>query len=377
MCHNIGAERKRCVTYKTRTGDSINVLALPSEEVERDYLDRIRRGWQHWDWFQDWPEGAYRFDLIAPYQIPLFSTLVERRIIKCFVAQGIRAFIRSRQYDVMIAHGEMSVLLIAILRRLIPFKAKIVVFDIGSFGRATRGIKYRLIKYMAKSIDLVIYHASVHKEYYDRYLPDVVNRSSFIPLGVNFEKKRLSWSDSNKGNYVVVLTSNCRRMDHECLIKAWARIDSRYDVKLRIYGVDDHKLHGIRASSIPASVELCPYTPSETLSPIVENARFALLPLTECGHSKGQLTLLFLLGLGTATICSKTTGIVDYIHGGLDGLAYEPGNCQMLVDRIAFALENPDLMKDLGRTAYEFALREYNRRKYSLHVYGSVKELLR
>lgn len=354
----------------------INILVLPSINP-KSFL----RDGQNWAYFKYWPEGSYHIDLIGAFQIPFFSRYIEARYLKFFPIQALKAFFIRNQYDLIVATGSATIVGIAFLRYVIGFKKpKLVVFDVEKFGRKTSGPKLRLIQKTCSSIDLAIYHCSSQEQYYQKYLPQLHGKTRFLPLGVHPYRKTLGWRESNKDDYLIAFgtpqTWRVRRKirDWTTLLDAWDLLKEK-SVTLKIVGQPYFTEREIGKRKIPEMIELYPFIPRDKLTPIVEKAKFALLPLWEVGHAQGQLTLLYLMSLGKAVILGNTTGVRDYVVDGETGLFYTPGNKEELVNKINYLLNHPQAMERMGRNAYSVVREKYNDKIFSEKIYELVSKL--
>ncbi|MCS7231656.1 MAG: glycosyltransferase family 4 protein [Elusimicrobiota bacterium] len=352
----------------------INILVLASINPK----SFIRDG-QRWAYFRYWPEGRYHIDVIGAYQIPFFSKYIEARFFKFFFIQAVVALSKIRKYDFIIATDTRSILGIAFFKWIFRFRRpKLIDFDIECFGRIKRGFKLKLIKKAANAIDLVIYHVSTQKSYYERYLPELNNKTQFVPLGASPYEKTLSWEDSNNDNYVVALSGamklNRKIRDWETLIDAWDNLGD-INLKLKIIGQKKFTEKDIGKRKIPNSIELYPYIPRIKLTPIVEKAKFAILPLWEVEHAQGQLSLLYLMSLGKAVIVGNTTGIRDYVIDGETVLLYQPGNKDQLLQKIEFLLTHPQEIERIAKNAYKVVREKYNDKIFSEKIYEIISGL--
>ncbi|MBA7485896.1 hypothetical protein ES707_21448 [subsurface metagenome] len=354
----------------------INILVLPSINP-KSFL----RDGQKWAYFKYWPEGSYHIDLVGAFQIPFFSRYIEARYLKFFSIQALKAFFIRNQYDLIVATGSQTIVGIAFLEYIMSLKKpKLVVFDVEKFGRKTSGLKLHLIQKACTSIDLVIYHCSSQEQYYQKHLPQLQGKTRFLPLGVHPYEKTLGWRESNKDDYLIAFgtpqTWRVRRKIRgwQTLLDAWDLL-KRKDITLKIVGQPRFTEREIGKSKVPEMIELHPFIPRDKLTPIVEKAKFALLPLWEVGHAQGQLTLLYLMSLGKAVIVGNTIGVRDYVVDGETGLFYTPGNKEELVQKIEFLLEYPEETEKIGRNAYEVVREKYSDKNFSEETYRAISQL--
>lgn len=64
---------------------------------------------------------------------------------------------------------------------------------------------------------------------------------------------------------------------------------------------------------------------------------------------------------GIPSIGTRIYGITDAIEEGVTGLLYEPGNVDQLFINMTYFLENPDIRKEMGKSARKRALRDFSK----------------
>ncbi len=351
----------------------MNVLVLPDTNPEK-----IRREGQRWAFFHHWPEGSYRFDWIGAYQIPILSKWIEGRLVGSFVIQSLRALIRERSYDAVIAHGSRSIVALAFAHRLLgKKKPPLVVFDIESFGRPEAGLPLFLVRKATEGLDLVIYHARAQDAYYREHLPALEGKTRYLPLGFGASPKTLDWNETGGGNLLLALDTNAPgRREWSVLLRALGEIPER--PTLRIIGKTQWRREDLADAPLPLPerIHLEPRLSVQLLRPMMERATLAVLPLAERGHAHGQLTLLDLMAAGTPTIVSDTSGVRDYVRHRDTALLYRAGDASDLAEKIHWALDHPDERRALGRRAYQSVHTEFSGETFSRRIYELVRELV-
>ena len=95
----------------------------------------------------------------------------------------------------------------------------------------------------------------------------------------------------------------------------------------------------------------------ETIAKVYSAADIFVIPALEDNLPN---TALESLACGTPVVGFKDGGIPDMIRHGENGLLAEPKNCDDLADKISQMLQDPILIKKMGRKAREIALNEYD-----------------
>lgn len=342
----------------------MRILVLPDSEP-----GKIRTEGQKWAFFRYWPEGTYHFDWVGAYVVPLWSRWVEGRILKAFLAQALVAWFRERRYDLVIAHGSRSIVALALLHRIFHRKSpKLVVFDIESLGRPRAGLKLWLVKRAAEALDRVIYHARVHEDYYREFLPTLEGKTRFVRLGFGMAPKRLSWEETGRGDFVLALgTTAPGRREWTLLLDALQLVPARPVV--RVVGAPDFP-----DGHVP-EVELAPRMPASELRLLMERCAFAILPLSERGHSHGQLTLLDLMAAGAPVLVADTSGIKDYVRDGETAILYRVSDPQGLASKLRWVLEHPEERRSISRKAHEAVRDEFSAESFSRRVFEIISDL--
>ena len=72
-------------------------------------------------------------------------------------------------------------------------------------------------------------------------------------------------------------------------------------------------------------------------------------------------SLLEAMAMGKPCIATRVGGVEHYLEGY--GILVEPGNPEMLAEKIVYLLENPEVAKELGKKAREKMLKEHDLEK--------------
>ncbi len=89
---------------------------------------------------------------------------------------------------------------------------------------------------------------------------------------------------------------------------------------------------------------------------IYSNSSIFVLPsLTE----SFPFSILEAMSSGTAVIASNVGGVPEMIDNEVDGMLVQPGNPQILAEKILFLLENESEIKKISKRARERILKEF------------------
>ena len=294
-------------------------------------------------WFYRYFQGEHVVDVI---DILSFGALenFEKNVLHFYIHQGLKAIRKLNDYDLVVSHGMPSAVIVALWQHLFKKKVKHIVFDIGCFNSAAEsGSIIKIMQYVSKSIDGIIYHTKCQKEYYEKYYPWLVEKSEFIRFGTDlefFDSGSLKKSN-DYGKYIVCIGAS--RRDWDTLIKAYKLLDT--DLELRIIGHTDEKYNGIKG------VKQIPFIPVTDMINQIYNAKLCVLPLKSYNYSYGQMTFLQQMALGKCVIVAKVPSLEGYAEDGKTAVFYEPENIDSCANAIKKVLDNPEFEKSIIKNA--------------------------
>lgn len=272
----------------------------------------------------------------------------EKNTIRFYIWQTLRVIPRLNKYDLIISHGMQSGVVISLWRRFFRGKTKHIVFDIGSFASASEGgFALKLMQYASKSIDGIIYHTSSQINYYRKFFPWIVQKSQFIRFGTDadfFKNEEISVDSKALGKYIICVGYTKR--DWETLVKAYKKIDTNVDLKL--VGYVDEKYNEVDGVSQVERVSI------KELMRYIGDALFCILPLETFNYSYGQMTLMQQMLLEKCVVVANVPSVVDYVCDGKTAILYESKNENDLREKIEWALNNVDLIKEIGNNASKY-----------------------
>lgn len=333
--------------------------------------DKVVEGQKYW-FFRYWQNSDIQVDVIDFTKLPFFH-YIEKKKLKFYIFQSVKGLMRSRGYDLIISHGAQSAVFLTFMRRIIKQESPPhIVIDGGCFngGRDTR-IEISLIKFVAKSLAGIIYHATIQKEYYKRHLPFLFNKSQFIPFGADTEFFQ-PMNIKERDDYIISI--GYAKRDYITLLKAWKKVSS-LGTKLKIIGVNNLRKLGVL--NLPCNVELHESIPINKLKELIAKSRFVVIPLPYYKYSYGQMTLLQSMAMGKAVIVTKVPGVIDYVTPGKDALFVGLYDVSDMRQKIELLLNNPSLVERLGKQARETIVQRFNEKHMAENVYKFAKEIIR
>lgn len=303
-------------------------------------------------WFYRYFKNKPEVDVIDISSFPALENF-EKNKLHFYIHQGLKAVPRLNKYDLVVSHGMPSAVIVALWRRLFKKKVKHIVFDIGCFNSAAEsGRIMKIMQYVSKSIDGIIYHTKCQKEYYEKYYPWLANKSEFIRFGTDlefFDSGSLKKSN-DYGKYIVCIGAS--RRDWDTLIKAYILLDT--DLELRIIGHTDEKYNGIDG------VKQIPFIPVTDMINQIYNAKLCVLPLEAFNYSYGQMTFLQQMALGKCVIAADVPSLKGYAEDKKTAVFYEAKNENSLKDAVNFVLDNPEEEAKIVSNARDYLKNECN-----------------
>ncbi len=197
---------------------------------------------------------------------------------------------------------------------------------------------------------------SVSRQLAGQYTQKYHSPVHFIPNGTDTVPVRLNEANGNgrtcseSGDYVlfaagrIIPSKGC-----DLLLQANSR--SKFDTKIVIIGKIENDSYRTYLESMPAeNIEFIDFIASkEELLKVVANARFFVFPST---YEAMSMMLLEVASLRKGIVCSDIPENRDAI--GLNAVYFKSGDSDDLSEKIRFALDNPDVMDELGRKAHGF-----------------------
>ncbi len=336
----------------------MKILFLPNWEVpvlEKDdnsiqAPDKFVVGQSYW-FFRYFPSGT-EVDVIDIQKGNRLHWL-EKKVFKTYIWQAILAFRRRKAYDVVISHGAQSGIVYSFLRNFCSGKyPQHCIIDIGAMnGGRNNLIETSILKLALNSNPYIICHSKIIIENYKKTFKNLINRSIYIPFGVDanyFQPSKTSFSEEK-----YILSFGAGKRDYETLLKAWEKVDHP-DVKLRIIGKDPEK-----TKFLPANVKLIKKVPIRPLSEQITNSLFVVISLPVFNYSYGQMSFLQSMCLGKTVVVTRTPSSVDYLSDGQGSFFTKPYDPEDLKDKIQFLLDHPEYLKKSDAKAAPYVQKHF------------------
>lgn len=344
----------------------IHYLSEDTDSIQAP--DKVIDGKQYW--FFKYLSNDIDVDVVDFTNIPILH-YVEKRILKFYITQSLRILPYFQNYDIIISHSAQSAVVFAFLRNLMGEKnPPHIVIDPASFnGGRDNFLELLPIKFCARSISGIIYHSKIQYEYYKRHLTFLLDRTQFIPFGVDVEFFKPM--DLPTEDYI--LSFGCLKRDYHTLLKAWKLLDKR-SVELRIVGINDTGRWKLDA--FPKNLKIFPKVPISILKEAIAKALFVVIPLPYYEYSYGQMSLLQSMSMGKAVIVTKTPATIDYIEDNFDAIGTIPYDAQNLAKKMQKCLDDKDFVYRIGKNARSTVLEKYNEKLMAEKICIFLKNIL-
>lgn len=137
------------------------------------------------------------------------------------------------------------------------------------------------------------------------------------------------------------------------LLKAWRSLK---DVPLNIAGEGPlcEKVHAFINREKLENVELLGQRSHEEIVALMKGARFLVFPSE--WYEGFPMTLVEAFACGVPVVASRLGGMAEIVEEGHTGLFFQPGDSANLAEKVRWAMDHPDAMREMGvkaRQAYE------------------------
>jgi len=314
--------------------------------------------------FRYWPEKNFKVDVIDYSKLHVIH-LIEKNLLRFYVIQTLKAFLKYKEYDLIISHGAQSAILLAFIYSLLNIRyPPHIIIDVGCLnGGRTRQPELLIFQFAMRSISGLIYHASLQKQHYDKYFPTLSQRCFFVPFGVDVDFfKPINLEQEN-----YILSIGYKFRDWCMLIDAYSQIKTNTILKI----VGPKKLN----IKLPKNVHLQSYVPINKLKEFIAKAKFIVLPLINLPYAHGQMTLLQSMAMGKAVIVTKVPSTVDYVNDNEDALFVKLNDTDDMKTKIEYLLDNPVEIKRLGENARKSVENKFTEFHMAEGIYKACKLL--
>jgi len=283
-----------------------------------------------------------------------------------------------KNYDLVICFQSQAGIILAVMRWFFhatnpPF----VLFDIEGIGRMNNPVIKKFLSRIISTISLFFYFASVQKEDYQKYFPDIIDRTKFLRWGVDLSRYQSSNEFKEDDIVISIGYQDSRFRDWETLIEAWRIISPRYTTKLVIVGRQGLSAKELGNKSMPDKVEFVEHLDLQELNNLTRKARFVVLSLPERRHSYAQMTLFGCMALGKAVIVSNVSGIIDCVKDGETAILSEKNDPDAMAKKIGLLLDSLSIASAIGKNAKEEVEKYYREDQMGDEIEKAITAILK
>ncbi len=258
------------------------------------------------------------------------------------VSQVIEAYVKRRDYDVIISWGEKPALLFAFLLKATGRKFPHISMT-SWISKPKKALAFRILQ---SHITTMVFWSRIQRDF-------AINR-----LGVAPEKTRLiNWLVDQKFfrptecETDMICSAGREMRDYSTLIEAMRGLDIKCHIAVSLRGKLFKTIKRVyEERSMPPNLTVSNLSPTE-LREMYSRSRFIVVPLLETDTDNGITVMLEAMSMGKAVICSRTAGRPEAVIEGKTGLLVPPGDSKALREAILYLWNHPEIAEEMGREA--------------------------
>ena len=350
--------------FKTLTLLGWEISKIKEDDKTRHPANLLLPNERYW-FFKYWDRKDLEVDVMGLGK----NTIFARKVLRFYFWTPFKALLKASKHNLILCFHSQVGLPLAFMMWLLNIKTPLAIIDVEGFGRKHRGWQRWFINQALKRVSLVFHLATIQKEDYAKYYPQILDRIEFLPLGIDLS--RFPYKKEIAEDYILSIGyqgSDFR--DWKTLIGAYNLLKTK--TKLVIVGRTDLTYEEIGDLCLE-NVEFVNMCSLPKLNEYVSKCKFVVLPLTDRRQALGQMTLLGAMVLAKTVVVPEVPGVKDYITDNQDGIFYEPGNADSLKEKMQFLLDNPSVVKQIGKEAKNSAQMKFSDQNMSLQIFEALK----
>ncbi len=267
---------------------------------------------------------------------------------------------RHRKAVAVISYYQSGALLTLALRRLLCFKPKVVIVDIGD--DINWPIRARIVEFCIARADAVFTFASEQATYL---------RKKYHAENVHFLRQQVdtnffSPETEEEGDYLLSVGGDVSR-DYETLKEGVFGLGIPVVLRTHLLGPD----------CTPNVTVITERQSDAQLRDLYRRAKIVVLPLKDMLHPGGITTLLEAFSCGKPLVVSNSRGVRDYLRDGENCLVVPCGDPAALRAAVARLTSDPELRVRLGRGARAYAEKELSQERHAQKLADAICSLHR
>jgi len=273
--------------------------------------------------------------------------------------RAANVLLRQRRALAVVSYYQSGALLVLALRRLLGFKPRVVIVDIGDDQNWP--VRERIVRFCIRRADAVFTFASEQAEHLRakyqtgvvRFLPQQADTGFYCP------------GPGATEDFVLSVGGDVSR-DFETLR---ATFDLDFPVVLRTHLVAEDRARYANVSVIRERLS------DAALRDLYRRAKIVVLPLHDMRHPGGITTLLEAFACGKAVVASNSRGIRDYLRDGENCLAVPCGDAEALRQAVLRLMNDDGLRERIGRQARIYAETELSQSRHAQRLAAAIRSL--
>ena len=255
--------------------------------------------------------------------------------------RALGLMLRDRDAQIVVCFFESSALVTLLLRRVLGFKAKVIVVDLGMPEWRPRRL---LLNMVVPRADAILPYSTAHAEMIRQTWP---NARLVYPVQAQVDPDFFSETPDQPDGPVLAIGDDQSR-DYATLLAAAPAVDHAIVIRTKL----------ALPEPLPANVQIM----SDALPPVgyrdlLARALIVVLPLHPVVNGGGTSVMVQAMASGKAVVASASPGVLDYVVDGETGLVVPCHDPQAMQAAITRLLDDPALRCKLGAAARQRALR--------------------
>jgi glycosyltransferase involved in cell wall biosynthesis len=284
-------------------------------------------------------EKGIRVELLDPGPKPLNPFFGKGSLLQSFdPMRALRVLVGKRSADLVISVFEGGAVVLLLLRRLLGFKGRVILWDIALTENWR--LRERVLNYVVPRVDGILVLGNNQKRYIEkRWAPKNPIFVVFHYVDATFYKPGISRHDG-----AILSVGDDVGRDFACLIGAIEGMSLNAVLKTRMQ-ISINPEYGQNIKVIRARLS------PEQFRDLYEQCRFVVVPLNDTLNASGVSTILEAGAMGKAVIVSDSAGIRDYVVPDETCLMVPCGDVIALRRAIQRLLDEPETCARLGANA--------------------------
>lgn len=215
--------------------------------------------------------------------------------------------------------------------------------------------------------DAIIVDSLTVKNHYKKYItPSKINHFyDHVTISKDFATKPVYFHSKNSLKALIIGRIINSKGQFDAVKAVHKLISQGKSIELCIIGPTGSKRYlneikdYVKKNNLSRQIHLHDYTPTPLTA--IHQADIVLLCSNKEALSRVVIESMF---LKKAIIATNTGGTTEQIVDGKTGLLYKPGNIEALTEKIAYLLNNPNIVTRLGQNAYDFSKKTYSEKNH-------------